>query len=308
MLSAVQTITGRVMSDQTTKKERGWLLPDAKNAALPPGLYLVATPIGNLRDMSFRGLDTLSAASLVVCEDTRVSGKLLAYFGISKPLLPYNDHNAERQRGPILKKIRDGEAVAFINDAGSPLVSDPGYKLVRECIESGLSVTAIPGAASPIAALQLSGLPSDQFCFTGFLPPKSTARRKALEAWKSVDATLIAFETAPRLADALGDIRAVLGEREVAVAREITKLHEETRRGKVSELIEFYEKNGAPKGEIVLVIGTAPPAALSEDEIKARLHKLLKTMSKAEAAASVAADTGWPRKKVYDLALEIAKK
>ena len=295
------------MSAESTKKERRWLLPDSRNA-LNPGLYLVATPIGNLSDITLRALDVLSGVDLVVCEDTRVSGKLLAHFGIEKPLLPYNDHNAGRQRGPILGKLQAGERIAFISDAGTPLVSDPGYRLMQECIAAGLPVTSIPGACAPIMALQLSGLPTDHFCFIGFLPPKSGPRRKTLQAWAQVDATLIAFETAPRLADALDDIKAALGEREVVVARELTKMYEEIRRGRVSDLIEIYAREGAPKGEIVLVIGSAPAQEMAEKDVRAAMKKHLKTMSTSEAAATLAKDSGWPRKKLYDLALELGKK
>jgi 16S rRNA (cytidine1402-2'-O)-methyltransferase len=181
------------MSGQTNEKEEGWLLPQRRKNAVTPGLYLVATPIGNLGDITLRALDVLAACDRVICEDTRVSGKLLEYFGIKKPLLPYNDHNAAKQRGPVLQMLRDGQRVAFISDAGTPLVSDPGYKLVRECIEEGIAVTAIPGANAPLMALQLSGLPCDAFSFIGFLPPKSAARKKHLSEWKNAPGTLIAF-------------------------------------------------------------------------------------------------------------------
>lgn len=295
------------MSAETTKKDRRWLLPDSRNE-LKPGLYMVATPIGNLGDITLRALDVLSAADLVVCEDTRVSGKLMAHFGIEKPLWPYNDHNAARQRGPILEKLTKGERVAFISDAGTPLISDPGYKLAQDCIAAGIYISAIPGACAPVMALQLSGLPSDQFCFIGFLPPKSGARKKILTEWAGAQATVLAFETAPRLLDALEDIRDVLGERDVAVARELTKLYEDVRRGPVSELIEAYKKEKEPKGEIVLAIGSVPAQAMSEKDVRAALKKNLKTMGTSEAAAALMSETGWPRKKLYELALELGKK
>lgn len=293
------------MSEQTNEKEQNWLLPQRRKNAVVPGLYLVATPIGNLGDITLRALDVLAGCDRLICEDTRVSGKLLEHFGIKKPLLPYNDHNAAKQRGPVLQMLRDGQRVAFISDAGTPLVSDPGYKLVRECIEEGIVVTAIPGANAPLMALQLSGLPSDAFSFIGFLPPKSAARKKHLSEWKNAPGTLIAFETAPRLQDALVDIREALGDREVAVARELTKLHEEILRGRVSALIENFKD---VKGEIVLVIGRGETEAMGDDEIIAALKKALRSMSTKEAAAYVAEISGRPRKEIYSLAIDLGKK
>ncbi len=300
------------MSDQTNQKEAkeeegGWLLPPRRKSAASPGLYLVATPIGNLGDITLRALDVLVSCDRVICEDTRVSGKLLNHFGIKKPLLPYNDHNADRQRGGILKALQEGKAIAFISDAGMPLVSDPGYKLVRECVKEGILVTSLPGANAPLTALQLSGLPSESFCFIGFLPNKSVARKKYLAEWKNVPSSLIAFETAPRLHASLKDIRDVLGEREVAVARELTKLHEEITRGSVSELIENYDGN-TPKGEIVLVIGRGEAAVMSDDDVEKELKKALKTMSTKEAAAHIAEISGRPRKEIYSLAIEHGKR
>ncbi|HQX27465.1 MAG TPA: 16S rRNA (cytidine(1402)-2'-O)-methyltransferase [Alphaproteobacteria bacterium] len=292
------------MSEQTNEKEQNWLLPQRRKNAVVPGLYLVATPIGNLGDITLRALDVLAGCDRVICEDTRVSGKLLEHFGIKKPLLPYNDHNAAKQRGPVLQMLRDGQRVAFISDAGTPLVSDPGYKLVRECIEEGIVVTAIPGANAPLMALQLSGLPSDAFSFIGFLPPKSAARKKHLTEWKNAPGTLIAFETAPRLQDALMDIREALGDREVAVARELTKLHEEILRGRVSALIENFKD---VKGEIVLVIGRGETEAMGDDEIIAALKKALRSMSTKEAAAYVAEISGRPRKEIYSLAINLGR-
>lgn len=294
------------MPTDTNQKDRGWLLPAPKNQG-GAGLYLVATPIGNMRDITLRALDTLSASELVVCEDTRVTGKLLAYYGLKKPLLPYNDHNADKQRGAILEKLRGGKLVAFVSDAGTPLVSDPGFKLVRECVENKISVTGIPGASSVLTALQLSALPSESFCFAGFLPPKESARRTALKSWKDVPATLIFFETAPRIEKSLTDMLEVLGDREIAVARELTKIFEEVRRAKISDAIAFYKDN-AVKGEIVIVVGPGAVEAASEEDIEKQLKKALKTMGTKEAAAAVAETTGKARKELYDLALKIAKK
>jgi 16S rRNA (cytidine1402-2'-O)-methyltransferase len=296
------------MPEDHTKKERPWLLPPAQKKTLKPGLYLVATPIGNLGDVTLRALDVLSAANLIVCEDTRVAGKLVSHFGISNKLLPYNDHNAGEQRARILKTIQDGGCVALISDAGTPLISDPGYKLVQACLEAELYVSAVPGANAVLTALQLSGLPSDAFCFIGFLPNKSGARKKELARWKDTPATLISYETAPRLIDALEDIRNVLGEREVAVVRELTKLFEEVRRGPISQVIDHYKVKGEPKGEIVLVIGAGAAKKFSEDDVRKILSRALKSMSTKEAAAHVAEETGWVKKKLYDLALEISGK
>lgn len=294
------------MPDETTKKQRAWLLPGSKTD-LRPGLYLVSTPIGNLGDITLRALDTLAAADLVVCEDTRVSGRLLAHYGIEKPLLPYNDHNAETQRGPIMDKIRSGGRVAFISDAGTPLISDPGYKLVRACLEEGFLVTALPGANAPLPALQLSGLPCESFIFIGFLPAKTSARQKVLEDFKAVPLTLVVYETGPRLLESLRDIAAVLGDPEIAVARELTKMYEEVRRGRASELVAHYESQDAPRGEIVLVIGGAAASKMDEKAVRAALKQSLKTLSPSAAAAELAKESGWPRKALYNLALEIGK-
>lgn len=295
------------MSEDTNEKHRGWLLPGSRKDQMKPGLYLVATPVGNLGDITLRALDVLSAADLIVCEDTRVTGKLLAYYGIKKPLLPYNDHNADQQRSGILSKLQSGQTVAMVSDAGTPLISDPGFKLVRTCVESGLYVTALPGANSVLTALQLSALPSESFCFAGFLPPKEAARRAMLKNWKDVPATLIFFETAPRLDKALADLLHILGDRQVAVTRELTKLYEEVKRASLSEALELYKDN-PPKGEIVLVVGPPGEASYDEADIEAALKRALKTMSTKEAAAFVAEQTGQPRKILYDLALKIAKK
>jgi 16S rRNA (cytidine1402-2'-O)-methyltransferase len=275
---------------------------------LSPGLYLVATPIGNLRDISLRALDTLAAADLVVCEDTRVTGKLLHAFGIDKKMLSYNDHNGAMRRGPLIEALEKGGKVAFVSDAGTPLVSDPGYKLVRECLELGINVTALPGANAPLTALQLSGLPSDQFSFIGFLPQKSGARRAHLQEWKNSRGTLIMFETGPRLAASLADIAEVLGGgREAAVTRELTKLYEESRRGTLKELAAAYGAEDPPKGEIVVVVAGAAEEAAGEEDVAALLEKALVTMSVRDAAESVAAATGLPKKAVYRMALGMGR-
>jgi len=293
------------MLDNTTKKDRPWLLPDSRSSAITPGLYLVSTPIGNLGDMTLRGLDTLARADLVVCEDTRVSGKLLQYFGLSKKLLSYNDHNAGQQRPKIIKALKEKQVVALVSDAGTPLINDPGYKLVQDCQKEKLPVSAVPGANAPLTALQLSGLPSDQFCFLGFLPAKSAARKNVLKSWRAVPATLIAFETGARLIKSLADIAEVLPEREVAVTRELTKLHEEVRRGAAQSLLEEYEGAGAPKGEIVLVLGPPELSDVSDEAVRDKLEAALISMKTKEAAAFVAEETGRPKAEIYDMALAI---
>ena len=269
-------------------------------------LALVATPIGNLGDISARALETLQHADVIACEDTRVTGNLLSKFSIRRPVVAYHDHNAERMRPALLERLSRGETVALVSDAGTPLISDPGYKLVREAAEAGIAVTAIPGASAPITALILSGLPSDRFLFAGFLPPKPGARRTTLAELKAVPATLLLFETGPRLADSLGDCRDVLGDRPAAVARELTKLHEEVRRGTLGALAEHYAGAGAPKGEIVLVIGPPSQDADAAMDVDAALRDALDRMGIKEAATAVAAASGRPRREIYARALALA--
>lgn len=279
---------------------------DMQKQDLKAGLYIIATPIGNLRDITLRALDTLTSVDVVYCEDTRVSGKLLAHYGIKVKLHSYNDHNADDKRGGIIKRIQGGEAVALISDAGMPLISDPGYKLVRDAADDGVYVTTIPGANAPLSALQLSGLPSDNFTFVGFLPTKTGARDAVLQKWKSAPSTLIVFESANRLTKTLSAIYDIMGEREVAVVREITKMFEETRRDNIKNLIEHYTQNGAPKGEIVLVIeAQSQDAALNQSDVDGMILDALKTMKTKEAAALVAQKTNLPKKDIYTRALEL---
>jgi len=279
-----------------------------KEINLKAGLYLVATPIGNLGDMSIRALEVLAAADVVACEDSRVSGKLLSHFGLKKKMVVYNDHSDAAGRDQIMKRIGAGEAVALVSDAGMPMISDPGYKLVQAAYEKGVYVTSVPGANAPLAAVQLSGMPSDAFSFIGFLPHKVKARQDVLARWKVVRTTLVTFESASRLLKTLIDIEAVLGAREVAVVREITKKFEEVRRGAVSDLIAHYDAEGAPKGEIVLVI--APPD--QQDYSSADLEDLLREalgegMRVKDAAAFVAEKSGVSKSKLYEMALKIEK-
>lgn len=295
------------MVNDTTKKERLWLLPESDRRELVAGLYLVATPIGNLRDISIRALDMLAAADIIACEDTRVTRKLLSHYGLKKDLLSYNDHASDAQREKILAMIADGKAVVLVSDAGTPLVSDPGYKLARDALGRGLNVSVVPGANAPLSALQLSGLPSDKFSFIGFLPSKNGAREAVLKEWASVPASLIAFETGPRLLASLRSIQNIHGgERDVAVVREITKLYEESRRGSAAELIAHYEEQGAPKGEIVVVIG-AGSQEISEAEIDELLKEALSDMGTKDAAGFVAEQTGLSKKDLYARALKVSK-
>lgn len=284
----------------------GKVTPTTKAMAMKPGFYLVATPIGNLRDITFRALDVLSAVDLIICEDTRVTGKLMNAYGFKKKMQVYNDHSTDYQRDALIKAVSEGQAIAVLSDAGTPLVSDPGYKLVRGAVAEGLYVTSIPGPNAALPALQLSGLPTDQFSFLGFLPPKTTARQAMLKKWEGAAGTLIIYETGPRLVDSLQDMRITLGNREAAVTRELTKMYEEVRRGKLSDLILHYTAKGAPKGEIVVVVGHAVSEVISNESIEKQLLKALEKMSVRDAAEMVAQATGKPRKTIYTLALKLA--
>ncbi len=293
-------------TDHTQKEPR-----TPQDVSLKAGLYLVPTPIGNLRDLTFRALDILAGVDLIICEDTRVTGKLMKAFGLKKPMRVYNDHSNERDRAHVIKVISEGESVALVSDAGTPLISDPGYKLVRQAIVEGIEVTALPGANAVLPALQLSGLPSDAFSFIGFLPARSGPRKALLEKWHDRPGTLICYETAPRLLESLKDIKKVLGDRPAAIARELTKLYEEVKREKLSVLIEGLEKNGPPKGEIVVVIGEnkAEDAETAGGEtIEKQLLAALKTLSVRDAAEMVAGATGKPKKAIYMLALKLSGK
>ena len=282
--------------------------PATERQFAPPGLYIIATPIGNLKDISLRALDLLQLADLIVCEDTRVSGKLLSHYGISKPTLSYNDHNGEERRPKIMEALETGQRVALISDAGTPLISDPGYKLVEEAHVRGFYVTTLPGPSSVMAALCLAGLPTDRFLFAGFLPAKQEACRKELQALAHVPATLVLFESARRLCDSLPLLVETLGNRNAAVVREITKLYEECRRGTLLELTAHYAAEGEPKGEVVLVIGPPLAAETSEAEMEAKLRLLLASHSVKEAASILAEETGKPRKQLYTLALQLMDK
>lgn len=272
---------------------------------LPPGLYIVATPIGNLSDLSPRAAETLRRAGLVLAEDTRVSGKLLKHAGATTPMRSYHDHSSDSERADFVRRLGN-EAVALISDAGTPLISDPGYKLVRAAREAGHAVHAIPGPSAAIAALSIAGLPTDRFLFLGFLPAKASARSAALADVAELKATLVLYESGQRLADTLLTLAKDLGERDAAVAREITKLHEECVTGSLAELARRYA-GAPPKGEIVIIVG--PPAAkpeASDDELDAALDEALQRLSPSRAAAEVAERLGLPRKRAYARALERA--
>ena len=274
--------------------------------ALPAGLYLVATPIGNLADITLRALATLARADVIYCEDTRHSRTLLAHYSISRPLRPYHEHNAERERPRILAELASGKSVALISDAGTPLVSDPGYKLVRDCLNENHRVTSLPGPSALLAAVGSTGLATDTFLFAGFLPAKHGARRARLAELQSVPATLVFFEAPSRLAESLADMAAVLGEREAAVARELTKLHEEIRRGTPASLAQWAAE-APPKGEMAILVGAPVVQAVTDDVIVAKIQPLLDHMSLSEAAKTVAEMLGVAKGRAYDVGLELKK-
>jgi 16S rRNA (cytidine1402-2'-O)-methyltransferase len=271
-----------------------------------PGLHIVATPIGNLGDITLRALATLAGADLIACEDTRVTHKLLDHYGIVTPLTPYHDHNAPAARPKLLQRLGDGAAIALVSDAGTPLISDPGYKLVRAALEAGHPVTALPGASALVTALTVAGLPTDQFLFAGFLPPKQAARRARIAELARVPATLVLYETGPRVAATLADLAAGLGRREAALCRELTKLHEEIKRGTLADLAQSLASVEL-RGEIVLLV--APPEAEAADanDADALLRAALTRVSVKDAVGEVAEATGLPRRDVYQRALALAK-
>lgn len=274
---------------------------------LTPGLYIVATPIGNLADVSDRAKMVLAAADLIAVEDSRVTGKLLNLLGIRRPMIPYHDHNGDRVRPGLIDRMAS-EIIVLVSDAGTPLISDPGYKLVREARAAGRLITTIPGPCAAVAALTLAGLPTDRFFFLGFLPPKDKAKRDAIEEVKAIRATLVLYESGPRLPATLKLLAQLLGEREAAVAREITKAFEETVTGTLATLAAHYE-GGGPKGEIVIIIGPPGEAApADEDQVESALRAALTTLSPGQAAGEVARALGADRKALYARALELKSK
>lgn len=265
------------------------------------GLYVTATPIGHLGDITLRALSTMAAADVLLCEDTRTTSKLLERYGIRTRLMPYHEHNAAKVRPAILNALNGGQSIVLVSDAGMPLVSDPGYRLVAECVEGGIPVTTVPGASAVLAALALSGLPTDRFTFLGFLPTKTVERKKLFIEFMNVKSTLIAFESPHRIVDALDDVAIVLNNRRVAVSRELTKLHEEALRGTAMEVHGILAARPSIKGEITLVI--APPeqktVQVSEAAIEAAIDEALKSMPAARAAAEIARRFELPKKDVY---------
>ncbi|WP_411287763.1 16S rRNA (cytidine(1402)-2'-O)-methyltransferase [Phenylobacterium sp.] len=285
---------------------RPFILPVLDDAPLAPGLYVVATPIGNLRDITLRALDVLAGADVVLAEDTRVTGKLLSLYGLSAKLERYDEHGAERARPRILAALADGKRVALVSDAGTPLVSDPGYRLVREAAQGGHAVFAIPGASALLAGLSVAGLPSDRFLFAGFPPPKSAGRRTFLEELAGVRATLIFFEGGSRLAASLADMAAVLGDREAVVCRELTKLYETVVRGPLSELAADPQFT-APRGELVILVAPGRETEASAADIDTALADALTRLRPAEAAGEVAKALGLPRRDLYRRAMELKR-
>ncbi|MCP8938040.1 16S rRNA (cytidine(1402)-2'-O)-methyltransferase [Alsobacter sp. SYSU M60028] len=283
----------------------------AEATPLAPGLHVVATPIGNLGDISFRALSTLAAADAILAEDTRVTKTLLAHYGIATPLVAYHEHNAAEMRPRVLQRLREGQRLALVSDAGTPLVSDPGFKLVEAAQAEGLRVSTVPGASAVLAALVVAGLPTDRFFFEGFLPPRAGARRERLEALRSIPGTLVFFESPRRVAEMLADAAEALGPRPAAVARELTKMFETVRRGPLDALAAQFAAEPTPKGEIVVLIGPpgedAAPRA-SDADLDARLAELLETLSVKDAVDVAAQETGLPRKRVYARAVALVKR
>ena len=280
--------------------------------ALPAGLYLVATPIGNANDITLRALDILARADVVAGEDTRVTAPLLKRHNINAlSLVSYHEHNADKMRPWVIERIKEGKSVALVSDAGTPLVSDPGFKLVRDIADQGLAVTALPGANAAITALILSGLPSDRFLFAGFLSSKESARRREAAELAPIKATLILYESAQRLAASLNDLLIELGDRPAAVARELTKMFEEVRRGSLSQLAGYYAEHGPPKGEIVIVVGAPLEESGGGAELAISLDEALTAAmtkhSVRDAAAIVSAELRLPKRDVYARALRLAQ-
>lgn len=280
----------------------------AEAQGLQPGLHIVATPIGNLRDITLRALETLAAADAILAEDKRVTKVLLAHYGITTPILSYHEHNAEVMRPHVLARLADGAALAIVSDAGTPLVSDPGFKLVEAAIAEGYFVTALPGASAVLAALVLAGLPTDRFFFEGFLPARQNERKRRIRTLETVPGTIVFFEAPHRLSESLDDLAEVLGPRPAAVARELTKRFETIRRGTLEELSAHYKAEEKPRGEIVVLVApaSAEQGLLSDGDIDTALRRALEERSPRDAAALVAAELGLPRRRVYARALALA--
>lgn len=311
--SARQSKQSRDQARNQARDQGTAATPPATSPVTPPapsqtlaGLFIIATPIGNMEDITLRALETLRRADVIACEDTRITARLAQRHTIKTPLFSYHDHNAERVRPALMRRLKNGESVALVSDAGTPLISDPGFGLVRACIKAGVPVTTLPGASSVLAALTLSGLPTDRFLFSGFLPSRTAGRRKTLAGLADVAATLVIMESAKRLAASLADMAQVLGPRDAAVLREMTKMYEEARHGTLPDLARHYAEAGAPKGEVTIVIAPPPEKApLSDDALDQAIMDALKTLSVRDAAARVAEDTGTAKRRIYARALEL---
>ena len=275
-------------------------------ATVPPGLYLVATPIGNLGDITLRALATLAGADIIACEDTRVTRKLTERYGIATPLTAYHEHNAAEVRPKLLSRLADGQSVALVSDAGTPLISDPGFKLVRAARDAGHQVSALPGASAVLAALAVGGLPTDRFFFEGFLPPRQAARQKRITALANVQATLVLFESGTRVASTLADLAAAFGPRAAAICRELTKLHEEVKYENLDVLARLYAGGAETRGEFVILVG--PPAETRDaNDVDTLLKGALSRVSVKDAVGEVAVATGRPRREIYQRALALTK-
>lgn len=304
---------GSTAPDSSGKRQRepsGPSLPrQPRNTPLAPGLYLVATPIGNLGDITLRALDILNGADVIACEDTRITRRLLSHYGVATPTTAYHDHNAPTALPRLMKRLQKGEIVALVSDAGTPLVSDPGYRLVQAAIEEGVPLTTAPGPVAAIAALTLAGLPTDSFLFAGFLSPKQGARRQRLEALSGVPAALIFYESPRRVPATLADMAECLGDRPAAVVRELTKIYEEVQRGSLGQLAGAFAESGPPRGEVVLVVGPPAPQAGADDaQVDTLLGQALATMSLRDAVDHVVGASGRQRRDVYTRALALAAK
>src|SRR6516164_5279221 len=275
--------------------------------AAAPGLYLVATPIGNLGDITLRALELLAGANVIACEDTRVTRKLTQRYGITTPLTPYHEHNSAEARPKLLARLEDGQAVALLSDAGTPLISDPGYKLVRAACEAGHPVTALPGASAVLNALSVAGLPTDRFFFEGFLPSRQAARQGRIAALASIPATLVLFETGPRIAATLADLTSAFGKRAAATCRELTKLHEEVKRADLETLAHEFAAGAETRGEFVIVIDPPAEDRQTIDSVDDLLRQALARVSVKDAVGEVALATGRPRREVYQRALILAR-
>ena len=296
------------MQEHTSSSDSGFFIDPSslRPKPLEPALYIVATPIGNLSDITLRALQTLAGADVIACEDTRVTGKLLQRFSIKTRMIAYHDHNAAKQSPRLLSTLENGQSIALVSDAGTPLISDPGFRLINDVLDAGHKVIPLPGASSPIVALSAAGLPTDAFLFAGFLPPKKAARIARLTQLADIPATLVFLESPKRIAGALADCEAALGgERDAAVGRELTKLYEAFSRGSVSELAAQFAQDDAPKGEIVLMIGPPVKKSIDQEMIDSDLRALIKIHPIKEAASLLSKQLGLPKRDLYQRALTL---